>query len=79
MADYAQAQFRAAGIEAKRNETALTVVFPRPPEWVCEKWQLARAGDISHLIAMPHTTKEQIDDLLADILTSQTKENGAQA
>jgi histidine decarboxylase len=79
MADYAQQQFQAAGIRAGRNEAALTVVFPRPAEWVCEKWQLAKAGDISHMIAMPHTRKEQIDHLLADILSSQTKESGANA
>jgi len=74
MADYAQQRFRAAGIEARRNEGALTVVFPRPAEWVCEKWQLARVGDISHVIAMPHTRKKQIDDLLADILQSQAEQ-----
>ena len=74
MADYAQQQFKAAGLDARRNPTALTVVFPRPEEWICEKWQLARSGDISHLIAMPHTRKEQIDLLLADILSTQTKD-----
>ena len=79
MADYYEDCFRAAGIDAKRNQAALTVVFPRPAEWVCEKWQLARHGDISHVIAMPHTTKEQIDNLLADILLSQNEESGAQA
>ena len=71
MADYAQEQFNAAGLKARRNTAALTVVFPRPLQWVCEKWQLASSGDISHLICMPHTRKEQIDALLEDIITSQ--------
>jgi len=70
MADYAQDQFRAVGLTARRNNAALTVVFDRPPKWVCEKWQLASAGNISHLVCMPHTRKEQIDALLADILSS---------
>jgi histidine decarboxylase len=73
MADYAQLQFRAAGLKARRNTAALTVVFSRPQQWICEKWQLASSGEISHLICMPHTSKEQIDSLLEDIIASQTK------
>jgi len=73
-ADYAQKTFRAAGIEARRNRAALTVVFPKPDHKVCDKWQLASSGDISHLICMPHVTKTQIDALLADILSAQIPE-----
>ena len=72
-ADYAQLQFRAAGLKARRNTAALTVVFSRPQQWICDKWQLASSGEISHLICMPHTSKEQIDSLLEDIIGSQTK------
>lgn len=75
MADYAQERFRNAGIQARRNRTALTVVFPKPAEWVCKKWQLASDGGISHLICMPHTRQEQIDSLLTDILDSQRHKN----
>ena len=75
MADYAQERFREAGIDARRNHAALTVVFPRPAAWVCEKWQLASDGNISHLICMPHTRREQLDLLLADILESYRQEH----
>jgi histidine decarboxylase len=73
MADYAQQQFRAAGLTARRNTAALTVVFSRPQQWICDKWQLASSGEISHLICMPHVRKEQIDLLLEDIITSQAE------
>jgi histidine decarboxylase len=78
-ADYAEARFREAGIDARRNKGALTVVFPTPSKAVCEKWQLATANGISHMICMPHVTKQQIDSLLADILASQKDEPGVAA
>ena len=74
-AEYAQKQFRAAGLKARRNAGALTVVFDRPADWICEKWQLASSGKISHLVSMPHTRKEQIDALLEDIMNSQCPDN----
>lgn len=70
-ADYAESRFRDAGIPARRNRGALTVVFPRPERGVCEKWQLATSGDISHIVCMPHVRRQQIDALLADILVSR--------
>jgi len=78
-ADYAEARFRDAGIDARRNRAALTVVFPTPPEAVCDKWQLATAGSISHIVCMPHVTREQIDALLEDILAAQHGETGDSA
>ena len=67
VAAYAEERFHGAGIEAWRNPQALTVVFPQPPREVREKWQLASAGGHSHLICMPHVTREQVDELIADI------------
>jgi histidine decarboxylase len=55
------------GIPAWRNPQALTVVFPAPPAEVREKWQLASANGQSHLICMPHVTRQQIDELVDDI------------
>jgi histidine decarboxylase len=79
LARYAEKTFRQAGIDAKRNKNALTVVFPRPHEQVCDKWQLATAGDISHIVCMPHLRKEQIDALLEDIIASEQPEQGMTA
>jgi histidine decarboxylase len=66
-AAYAEEQLRSAGIEAWRNPQALTVVFPAPPGDIRKRWQLASAGGFSHLICMPHVTRRQIDDLVAEI------------
>ena len=69
-AAYAVERFNEAGIEAWRNPSALTVVFPQPPDEVRGKWQLASANGISHLLCMPHVTRQQVDQLLADIIAA---------
>jgi histidine decarboxylase len=66
-AAYAEQQLLQVGVEAWRNPQALTVVFPEPPEDVRNKWQLASAGGQSHLICMPHVSRQQVDELIADI------------
>ena len=71
LADWAQRLFREAGIAAKRNANALTVVFPQPPAHVCEKWQLASANGISHVLCLPHMTRDQFEALLSDILAAR--------
>jgi histidine decarboxylase len=67
VASYAQRRLNDIGVDAWRNPNALTVVFPKPPESIRTKWQLATQGDISHLIAVPGVTKAQIDDFVADL------------
>jgi len=66
-AAYAEQQLLQAGIGAWRNPQALTVVFPAPSEEVRNKWQLASAGGQSHLICMPHVSRQQVDELIIDI------------
>lgn len=51
---------------AWRNQNSITVVIPRPNEDICKKWQLASQGDISHLVIMPHVTKEKINAFIGD-------------
>jgi histidine decarboxylase len=67
VAAYADRRFNEIGIAAWRNPQALTVVFPEPPQAVCDKWQLATAGGCSHIICMPHVRRDQIDSLIGDI------------
>jgi len=69
-AEYAQRQFLSAGIKAWRNPNALTVVFPSPGPEVREKWQLASSAGQSHLICMPHVTRQTVDAVLQDIIAS---------
>ena len=66
-AAYAIERLQNAGIPAWRNKNALTVVFPQPSAAIRNRWQLATANGISHLICMPNIQHAQIDALVADI------------
>ena len=68
IAGYAVEKLSAAGIPSWRNEDALTVVFPRPHDAICHKWQLASENDTSHLICMPGVTKDHIDAFVGDYM-----------
>jgi histidine decarboxylase len=67
-AAYVEQEFKRAGIAAWRNPAALTVIFPQPASAVCNKWQLASANGFSHVVCMPHVKRQQVDELLQDIL-----------
>ncbi|MGB2128512.1 MAG: histidine decarboxylase [Flavicella sp.] len=58
------------GVAAWSNPGAITVVLPKVTPEVKAKWQLATAGDISHIICMPGVTKTQIDALVMDVKNS---------
>ena len=66
-ADYAVKKFNEAGINAWKNDYAITVVFPRPNEDVSIKWKLAVQDDMAHIICMPHVTKDTIDEIIKDL------------
>ncbi|WP_316819899.1 histidine decarboxylase [Pedobacter gandavensis] len=70
IAAYAEAKLKALGIEAWSNPNAITVVFPAPSKWICQKWQLASENGLSHLICMPNVDHAQIDELIADLLSN---------
>jgi histidine decarboxylase len=67
LALYAVDRFQEHGVEAWKNKHAITVVFPRPPELVLSKWQIAVKDDYAHIICMPHFTEDLIDELTLDI------------
>jgi len=71
MADYAIQRFKDYGIPAWRNDHSITVVFPKGAETVMGKWQIALQGDIGHILVMPHVTKQQIDQMLAEMVNAQ--------
>jgi histidine decarboxylase len=73
-AKYAVQQFRRQGIDAWRNPSAVTVVFPRPPESILERWQIAVKDDHAHIICMPHVTRELIDELVQQIASAMKEE-----
>ena len=68
VAEYTVERFNEVGIPAWRNRNSVTVVFPRPPDDVVRKWQIAPYGDIAHVITMPNVTREAIDALVDDVL-----------
>ena len=65
-AEYAVQQFNRQGIKAWRHRNSATVVFPKPPQEVFQKWQIAPEGKEAHIITMPHVTREMIDELVGD-------------
>lgn len=67
LADYAVTSLRAIGIEAWRHPHSITVVFPRPPRAIMEKWILAPYEDICHLITVPGVDQAMIDAFVADM------------
>jgi histidine decarboxylase len=67
VAEYAFEEMKKLGIKAWKNPNAITVIFPKPAEEICIKWQLASDGELSHIICMPGVTKEKIDEFLKDL------------
>ena len=65
-AEYAIGRFADHGVEAWRNRNSITVVFPRPPGSLMEKWVIAPEGEIGHIITLPHVTREVIDAFVDD-------------
>lgn len=65
-AEYAVQQLCAQGIESWRHPNSVTVVFPKPPPSMMEKWIIAPRKNIGHLIVMPHVTRAIIDDFVSD-------------
>lgn len=52
---------------AWRNHNSITVVIPRPRTEIISKWQLATEGNISHVVVMPHVTREKLIAFLCDL------------
>ncbi|EIV2083178.1 histidine decarboxylase [Klebsiella aerogenes] len=72
MAKYAVDRFKAAGIDALCHKNSITVVFPKPSEWVWKKHCLATSGNVAHLITTAHHLDSSridalIDDVIADL------------
>lgn len=65
-AEMAVQKLRVHGIEAWRHENSVTVVFPKPPPAVMQKWIIAPRRNIGHLIVMPHVNRVIIDEFVAD-------------
>ena len=67
LAEYAVSRLAGIGVPAWRHPYAFTVVLPTPPVVVTDRWALASAGGISHLICMPGVTRGQLDAFVSDL------------
>ncbi len=74
LAQLAVDHFQQQGVDAWKNEHAVTVVFPRPPAAVLRKWQIAVKDDYAHIICMHHFTEELVIELTDDIATALNQE-----
>lgn len=72
VARYATRRLQQIGVDAWRHSHAITVVFPRPPAPVLEKWQIAVHRERAHIICMQHVTREQVDSLAEDIAAARS-------
>jgi histidine decarboxylase len=73
LAAYTQRRLQEGGIPAWRNENAITVVFPKPDQHICQKWQLACDAGQSHIICMPGISKETLDKFIDELLCNSDK------
>jgi histidine decarboxylase len=79
LADYLIDRLGSHGIHAWRHRNSLTVVFERPTADVAQKWQIPVYGDIAHVCTLSHITREQLDDLIDDLVVDASVSNLAAA
>ncbi|MEN8138183.1 MAG: histidine decarboxylase [Bacteroidota bacterium] len=77
-AEYTFNKLKENEINVLRNNNSITVVLPAPEQDVIEKWQLATERDTTHLILMPNTPYEKIDEILNDIIPSIKRKNNSE-
>lgn len=70
-AAYAKARLCEIGVDAWRNPDCITVVLPRVPDALKEKYQLATANGLTHLICLPNVTRSQIDTFIVEWQAAQ--------
>ncbi len=67
LACYTEKKLSEIGVKAWRNKDALTIVFNKPSEFLCKKYQLASEKNIAHIICAPGVKKEEINMFLKDL------------
>ncbi|MEN9866218.1 MAG: hypothetical protein RL748_1808 [Pseudomonadota bacterium] len=65
-AAYTEQRLQQIGVDAWRNPGCITVVLPRVPDALKEKYQLATANGLTHLICLPNVTQAQIDTFIVE-------------
>ena len=75
LAGYLENRLNEIGVNAWRNQNAITVVFNRPSLAICEKFQLAVEDDIAHIICVPGIEKEQLDEFIHEMKSDIDSDN----
>ncbi len=78
LAKYTEERLNELGVNAWRNNNAITVVFDKPSIELCKKFQLATEESISHIICMPGVEKTQID-LFVDAYNIEIRQKNEQS
>ncbi len=68
--------FRSRGIPAWRHQHSITVVIPRPPESVFEKWVLAPYEDMAHIVTVPLVDESTMEQIAEDCRTAWESTDG---
>ena len=77
LAAYAEASLKDIGVEAWRNPDSLTVVMPEVPGVVKDRWQLATANGISHIMLMPYLTRQHVNQFVSELQAELNAEEGS--
>ena len=67
LATYTHDRLRKIGWPTQLNPHAFTVTLDQPSPLITAKWVLASDGQTAHIVCMPGTTQDQIDEFLSDL------------
>lgn len=76
LAAFAIEKLRERGIAAwRQDENSVTVVFPRPPRALMEKWVIAPKGKIGHIITLPPMNEAVVEEFASDFAAALASES----
>jgi len=67
LARYLHSSLQSLGFEPLLNPDSNIVLFNKPNDQIVNKWKLASVGNKSHVVVMPHVSKEMIDQFLSEL------------
>jgi histidine decarboxylase len=72
MSKYIHKRFVDAGLPVQLNDFSNTLVFPRPTDSdLIQKYQLACTLTEGHIIVMPSTSKQKLDEFFEDYVNQK--------
>jgi len=61
------ASLREAGWPALRHPHSATVVFPKPADHLCQRWQLHVEGGAAHVVVVPRVSRRLLDQFIESL------------